>query len=247
MRPPLNKEEARAGRAEAGREALRQLTPWEGSPSRTDKALGVTVLAVFAYWLALTPLKPFLIGRNPVLLELIAGGNAAVGAAAAFARIGQAPLWLVVLAGVVGSAKFDWLFWWMGQRWGGRIVRMFLPNPRMQERVVERVQDLPRWVAPVAVLVAMLPGVPAAAAFAFAGWRKLSLPAFLALDLLGTGLWVGLVAALGYAAGQAAVDLVLLVDEYALWVSLALIVVTSFWSARRRRRQPPAPGAAGQD
>ncbi|GAB3701658.1 DedA family protein [Mariniluteicoccus flavus] len=231
---PLTKEELQEQRIAEGRAAMRQVIPWEGKATRTDRALVICMGVAFALSLAMIPIKPFLLGRNPVLLEFITGNTSAIGAGAAFARIGQAPLWLVIVAGVIGSIKFDWLFWWMGRRWGGRIVRLFIPNPKMQERV-DRAEHLPKWVGAVAVLIGVLPGVPTAAAYAFAGWQKLRLPAFLALNILSTTLWVGLIAGLGYAAGQRAVDIVMMVDKYALWVSLALIFGMAFWGARRQK------------
>jgi hypothetical protein len=60
------------------------------------------ILGVVALGLALRPLKPFLVGSNPVALEFLSGDLTAIGAAAAFARIGEAPLWLVFLAGAAG-------------------------------------------------------------------------------------------------------------------------------------------------
>lgn len=45
--------------------------------------------------------------------------------------------------------------------------------------------------------------------------------------------WSPLVADLGYGLGQHAVDLVLLVDQYALWISLGLVVVVAVVSGRR--------------
>ncbi len=63
------------------------------------------------------PLKPFLLASHPVLLAFLTGDRTATGAAAAFARIGEAPLWLVV-AGAVGMVKLDRLTWWTGRQWG---------------------------------------------------------------------------------------------------------------------------------
>ncbi|OYO20964.1 DedA family protein [Enemella dayhoffiae] len=220
----------------------RDALPWEGKPSRGDKVLLGSMFAITGFYLAMLPVKPFLIANHPILLEFVTGSKAAVGAGAAFARIGQAPLWLVIVAGVVGAAKFDWLFWLMGRRWGGRVVRMFAPNDRARARI-DKAEQLPRWVGPLAVCLAVLPGIPAAMAYAFAGWQKLRLGWFIALNVLSTAVIVGVVAGLGYSAGQAAVDLVLLVDKYALWVSLALIVGAAFWSSWKQARKQKANGA----
>lgn len=225
-----------AGPEQAGPQNWRDTLPWEGKPSRGDKVLLGSMFGITAFYLAMLPVKPFLIASHPIVLEFVTGSKAAVGAAAAFARIGQAPLWLVIVAGVVGAAKFDWLFWLMGHRWGHRVVRMFAPNDRARARIADA-ERLPRWVAPVAVLLGVVPGIPAAMVYAFAGWQKLRLGWFLLLNALSTLVLVGLIAGLGFWAGQRAVDVVLLVDNYALWVSLALILGAAFWSSYKQVRK----------
>jgi membrane protein DedA with SNARE-associated domain len=58
---------------------------------------------------------------------------------------------------------------------------------------------------------------------------------FLALDLLGTLLWTGLLAAAGYGLGQRAVDVANAMSQYGLWVAAALIVVVAVQVRRRAR------------
>jgi membrane-associated protein len=69
---------------------------------------------------------------------------------------------------------------------------------------------------------------------------------FLVADVVGAALLSGLVAGLGYALGQQAVDVVLAVDRYALWISLAIVVVVAVRAGRSprggaARSTPPAP------
>lgn len=90
--------------------------PWAGRATAGDKALVTAILLVVAMGFALTPAQPFLIAHHPVLLEFLTGDLVVIGAAAAFARIGEAPFWLVVVAGAVGMVKFDALAWWAGRR-----------------------------------------------------------------------------------------------------------------------------------
>ena len=180
------------------------------------------ILAVVAIGIVQRPFQPFLIASHPVLLEFLSGDLTAIGAAAAFARIGDAPLWLVVVAGAVGMVKLDWLTWWAGRQWGQGIIRMLTTSQRAQQWA-QRGRDADPRVLRVAVVLAMLPGVPTAVVFALAGWARMRLSTFLLLDMVGA-LWVtGLVAGLGYGLGQHAVDVVLLVDRYASAVSLTLI------------------------
>jgi membrane protein DedA with SNARE-associated domain len=213
-------EENEERRHQRGRE--RRWVPWQGRASSTDKALMAAILAVVAIGIVQRPFQPFLIASHPVLLEFLTGDLTAIGAAAAFARIGEAPLWLVVVAGAVGMIKLDWLTWWAGRQWGQGIIRMLTTSQRAQQWAQRGKNADPR-VLRVAVVVAMLPGVPTAVVFALAGWARMRLSTFLLLDLIGALAVTGLVAGLGYGLGQHAVDVVLLIDRYASAVSLTLI------------------------
>jgi membrane protein DedA with SNARE-associated domain len=58
---------------------------------------------------------------------------------------------------------------------------------------------------------------------------------FLALDLLGTLLWTGLLAGAGYGFGQQALDVANAISHYGLWVAAALVL---FVVVRVRTRRP---------
>jgi membrane protein DedA with SNARE-associated domain len=206
--------------------AWRRFVPWQGPATRVDLGLMGAILAVVALGMVLRPLKPFLLASHPVVLEFVTGDTTAIGAAAAFARIGEVPLWLVVAAGAAGMVKLDWLTWWTGRQWGGGIVRMFTTSERTQ-RFAARAGHLNPWIVRVAVVAAVLPGVPSAVVYAMAGWAGMRLGTFILLDLAGAVLMTGMVAGLGYGLGQRAVDVVLLVDRYAAAVSLTMIALAA--------------------
>ncbi len=244
--PPTRTSRRRAGSSrytpeeiEAAKQQWRDMRPWDSPMARADKVLISTTLAVVVLMLLSFPVRPFLIATHPVALSAVTGSLSAVGAAAAFARVGGTDLWLVMAAGVFGMIKFDWLFWWAGRRWGEKGVRFFTPPGRAQ-RFVARVRSWPRWTTGLVVVAAALPGVPSAPLFLLAGLAGMRLVAFLVFDAIGSALVVGLVAGLGYGLGRTAVDVVLTIDQYALWVSIALIVIVS---VRAGRRGPPT--AAG--
>lgn len=225
----------------------RRFVPWDPPATRTDLGLMGAILAVVALGLALRPLKPFLLASHPVALEFLTGDLTAIGAAAAFARVGETSLWVVVVAGAAGMVKLDWLTWWTGRQWGEGIIRMFTTSERAL-RFAGRANDLSPRVIQAAVLLAVLPGVPTAVVYAMAGWAGMRLSTFLLLDLVGALVMSGLVAGLGYGLGQQAVDVVLLVDRYASSVSLAMIgtaaaipLARRWW---RRRRTVDARKAA---
>lgn len=227
---------------EAAKQAWRDAVPWDVPMSRGDKVLVYSTLGVIAVMLASLPIRPFLLATHPVALTAVTGSLSAIGAGAAFARIGQAELWLVVAAGVFGMVKFDWLFWLAGRRWGPKVVTFFAPGDGAR-RFVARVRGWPRWTLPLVVVAAALPGVPAVVVFALAGLGRMRLLTFLLFDAIGAALMTGLVAGLGYGLGQHAVDIVLTVDRYALYASIALIVLVSWQSGRRQgRARQPEPG-----
>lgn len=221
---------------------FRRWVPWQGPATRVDLALIGAILAVVGLGLALRPLKPFLLAEHPVLLGFVTGDLVAIGAGAAFARIGEAPLWLVVVAGAIGMVKFDWLTWWAGRQWGAGFIRMFTASDAAQ-RYAARATEWNPWILRLAVVLAVLPGVPTPVVYAAAGWARMRLVTFLLLDLVGAALMTALVAGLGYHLGQRAVDVVLLIDRYASVVSLTLITVALLVPVLKRRitrlNQPP--------
>lgn len=247
---PVRAEESPAsGRHRRSSARFRRWVPWQGPATRVDLALIGAILAVVGLGLALRPLTPFLLAEHPVLLGFATGDLVAIGAGAAFARIGEAPLWLVVVAGALGMVKFDWLTWWAGRQWGAGIIRMFTAGDRAQQYAARATRWNP-WVMRLAVVAAVLPGVPAPVVYAAAGWARMRLATFLLLDLLGAALLTALVAGLGYGLGQRAVDVVLLIDRYASLVSLTLVAsallvpVLKRWVTRSNhpsRRETPHP------
>ena len=228
---------------EEAREALRKVKPWDGPMTRGDKFIVFATLGIVAFNLASMPFRPFLLATHPIGLAAVTGSLSAVGAGAAFASIGQGQLWLVIAAGVFGMVKFDWLFWLAGRRWGAKIVEMFAPGD-VAQRFVGWVRNAPRWVMALAVVAAALPGIPSAAVFALAGLGRMRLVPFLILDAIGAALIAGLVAGLGYGVGQHAVDLVLTIDQYALWITLSLIVVVSVRASMKAQKEQKKARAA---
>ncbi|WP_116247697.1 DedA family protein [Nocardiopsis sp. FIRDI 009] len=232
-------EAARARREQEVREALRAMKPWKGRATRQDKVLLACAIGIPAFFLALTPVKPLLIADHPIGLAFLTGSNAAVGAAAAFARIGEIPLWLVVVAGVVGKVKVDWLFWWLGRRWGRGFIDLLAQGERAR-RFADRAHDLNPWIIRFALTLSYLPGVPAALIHVTAGWTGMRLRTFFLFDALGALLLTAVVTAVGHASGQTGVDVILLVDRYALWLTFAIIFVMAFYPVFRQQRAEKA-------
>ena len=126
------------------------------------------------------------VGQATTADKLLTGDLVVIGAAAAFARVGEEPLWLVVLAGAVGMVKFDVLTWWAGRRWGEGMIRV-LSNSRQAQRWTRRLDRTRPWILRAAVVLAMAPGVPTAIVFAAAGWARMRLTT-VSLALIGLAL-----------------------------------------------------------
>lgn len=214
------------------------VTPWQGKAQRLDKALLFIILGVPLIYLALMPFRPWMLVNAPVLQEFINGAKTAIVAAAAYARVGELPLWLVVLAGFIGMAKLDWAFWLAGRRWGDGILRLFAQNERQLTRIT-RLKRIPGWALFLMTVVARCPGIPGTLVYLVAGWNRMRLPLFLTADLLGCLLFTVVWTVLGYQLGSAAVDVLEVIDRYALWLTFAIIAgifVVSFWKESRKQR-----------
>jgi membrane protein DedA with SNARE-associated domain len=101
---------------------------------------------------------------------------------------------------------------------------------------------MPPWIVAIAVVAAVLPGIPTAVVYAMAGLAGMRLVSFLVLNTVGAAAVTALVAVLGYELGQSAVDVILVVDRYASVVSLTLIGLTFLipW-VRKRMSRSTAP------
>lgn len=213
--------------------------PWKGKATRLDKILLVLIIGVPLVYMALLPFRPWLLVNAPVLQEFINGAKTAIVAAAAYARVGDLPLWLVVFAGFVGMAKLDWVFWLAGRRWGDGILRLFAQNERQRKRA-EKLKNIPDWALFLMTVIARCPGIPGTIVYLVAGWTRMRLSLFLTADLLGCLIFTLIWTVLGYQLGEAAVDILKVIDKYALWLTLAIIVgifVLSFYKEWQKQKQ----------
>ena len=216
---------------------------WSGKPRAADIlcCVGIVLSGVF-YW-ALLPLRVSLIGTHPVVAELLNGSTESIISAAAFARVGDGTLAVVLLAAIPGLMKFDLLYWWAGRLWGERFI-MALPGSRRVARHMARVQRAGRRFTWPAVVVSSFLPVPRAIVFVIAGWAGMRLVTFLILDLIGVLLWAGLLAGLGYTLGHPAVVAAKTVSHYSLWFTIGIVALSVFAVVRSQRQARRPPGGA---
>ncbi len=221
--------------------------PWEGKAKRADKVIVVAIMVSGIYGLATMPLIPWMIQEHPVALAAIRGGMTSIVNLGAMARIDEVNILVAIFVGLPATVMFDWAYWWAGVRWGERALHMILGESRKTEARLEKVK---RWTikyGAVAVLTAYYLPVPTVLIYAAAGWAGMRLTTFLVLDIVGALLWVGLLAGLGYWAGQSAVDVVDAVADYTLYITIGLvvlIVIRQIWTARGQVREATAAAHA---
>jgi membrane-associated protein len=173
-----------------------------------------------------------------VLSELLNGSTEAIVSAAAFARVGRGSLAVAILVAIPGLMMFDLLYWWAGRLWGERIILLFSGRRKHGARFIARVGRWGRWFTWPAVIAAPFLPVPTAIIYAVAGWAGMNVVTFLVLDLIGSLLWAGMLAGLGYSLGQHAVTVAEAVSRYGLWLTIGivfLVVVGQMRAARMHR------------
>jgi membrane-associated protein len=221
--------------------------PWHGKPRAADIVCWLAIVFSGVFFWALLPLRVSLVGTEPVVAELLNGSTESIISAAAFARVGDGTLAVVLLAAIPGLMKFDAVYWWAGRLWGERFI-MALPGSRRVAKHMARVQRAGRKVTwPVVVASSFLP-IPRAIISVIAGWAGMRLLTFLILDLIGVVLWAGLLAGLGYALGHHAVVAAKTISHYSWWFTIGIVALSVLFALRSQRRQMAAAAApAGQN
>jgi membrane protein DedA with SNARE-associated domain len=208
---------------------------------RVDRIIVAGIAVAGLYGLVLLPLFPLLGSSHPALLELVRGSTASIVNMGARANVGQTSFALAVLLGVPSVMMFDWLFWWAGRRWGDRVFVWLLGgDDERAKRRLARLHRVERRFGPLAVVLAPVLPIPSPLIYAAVGDGGMRLATFLVLDLIGTVLWTGLLATLGYQLGQRAVDVTDAIGHYSLWATLGLVAaVIAVQGVRAQAAQRP--------
>jgi membrane protein DedA with SNARE-associated domain len=136
------------------------------------------------------------------------------------AHQGYMSLPLVVFIAFVGGTLGDQVFFFIGRRWGSRLINRF---PRWQPQV-QRVNDmLLRYHAPLIVGVRFMYGVRiigpiVIGASGVAPWR------FVLFNVIGAAIWAPLISGIGYLFGHA---LDWLVSDFVHYEFIGLVVIVA--------------------
>ena len=206
--------------------------------------LCVGPLVVLMIWnLAMTPFAPGLLS-HPLLLTAIRGSQSAMLAAGAAARVGNAPLWLVLIAPIPILMVADPFLYWAGRRYGRRLVDgLATQDPRWRKRLARSERWFQRFGPWAIAFGYYIPFVPAALFYLAAGESRMRIRTFIIADLAGTLTWIALHVGAGYAAGATAKNIADTVARYGLWSAVAIIgaaIVYTVYTQVKLARQSEA-------
>ena len=126
----------------------------------------------------------------PAMLLLMAAGT--------LARRGQLHLSLVLLAAVVGCLAADGIWFWLGRRWGSRVIRAVFSLTWDPQRSRERSHRIfARWGLRLLLVAKFVPGLDGVSP-PLAGAEGASVKGFVAYDAGGSLLWSAGYALLGF-------------------------------------------------
>lgn len=203
--------------------------------TRVDHILLTLMALLGVYGLVLLPLSPKLLVEAPQLLAALNGSGIALVVVGAQAETtGSAWLPWLALATVTGSVSLP-IFYLLGRRWGDDVVRMLFASgpPRWFRKAESSVRRFPSvWLG-----LAFVPfsPVPTPVVVALAGIERIRWQVVTALVLAYSLALKGFFLALGYRFGSEVTEVVVTIDRYMMYITLAVVAYV-FWKAYRSGR-----------
>lgn len=198
------------------------------------------IVAKSVYYYAGIPLGIALQFTRPLYAELLRGSTISLIIAGAFAAGGRLPLWAVLLAPIPYTMLTDPFFYWAGHRYGRPLVAYLEErDPRWHRRARRAERFFGRWGL-WAILFAYFVPVPNDLLYFGAGDARISFWRFLAVDFIGTLMFISLWVSLGFFIGKPAENVADAVGQYSGRITIAILVVIvafSVLSGIRRARQ----------
>ncbi len=170
-------------------------------------------------------LVPAWIGTQPLLLELVHGSAVSVVSAAAFSHTAGTSPMLPIVTSVPLWAVVDTMAWWAGRRHGRLITTTMLSRGRKSADLAAWCEQFLERHGIVAVLCGPLLPVPTALVFAGCGWRRMALPLFVSVDVLGVVTRNAAFVSVGYLAHGSTVYLADLASRTSVLLTAVVLVL----------------------
>lgn len=188
--------------------------------------LGPVVLHLAAFFLAFAECALF--------MDLVVPGEAGMVVAGAAASRADVPLVTMIAAAAIGAAAGDSVSYWMGRRWGVRLIRWWEPLRRRLEPRVERSQAYFTRRGGAAVFLGRFVGAVRGVVPAVAGMSDMPYRRFLPWNVLASIVWTSAVVSAGYVLGR---NVEKIVSRASLVITLVVVgAAVAWWLVRRRNR-----------
>lgn len=189
--------------------------------------LGPVVLHLAAFLLAFAECALF--------MDLVVPGEAGMVVAGAAAARADVPLATMIVAATAGAILGDSVSFFVGRRWGMRVVRRWEPIRRRLESRVEQAQAYFEKRGGAAVFLGRFVGAVRGVIPAVAGTAAMPYRRFLPWNALASIVWTTAVVSAGYVLGRNVERVLSKASLVVTGVVLAGVLV--WWLLRRRRRQ----------
>lgn len=176
-------------------------------------------------------------GETAIGLDLVVPGEAGMVIVGASGERAGVPLVGLVAAAAVGATSGDLVSYWIGRRFGLRVLdrwsfsRRLLPKAKRAEAYFERgggpAVFAGRWVGALRAVVPLV-----------AGTARMPFTRFVAWNVAASVTWTATVVTLGYVAGS---EVASAVDRAGGWLSVAVVALVVAWLLWRRRARRAAP------
>ena len=161
----------------------------------------------------------------PALPVLLAGG--------ALARVGRLDLPTAILLAVVASLLADLVWYEIGRRKGGSVLRLLCRISLEPDSCVRQTENIfGRWGAGAVVISKFMPGLNTVAP-PMAGVVRMSRGLFITLDAIAALLYFGGFLGLGYIFGNQIEEIVEYASNWGAWFGLVLFVALAAWIGRK--------------
>jgi len=178
-------------------------------------------------------------GETALLTDLFVPGDVGMILVGAVASRSGTPLVLAILAASVGATLGDSVGWWLGHRFGRRILARF---PRVDRRLgpsLDRAEVYFERRGGAAVFWGRFVGAVRGVVSFVAGTAGMPYRRFLDWNVAASVCWTSLVISAGYLFGR---NVEAVVSEVGMFVGIGIVVLAVAVLVLRSRRRAPAPG-----
>jgi len=174
-----------------------------------------------------------------LFMDLVVPGEAGMVVAGAAAARAEVPLVTMIAAAAVGAIAGDSVSYWMGRRFGMRLIRRWEPVRRRLEPRVERSHAYFAQRGGTAVFLGRFVGAVRGVVPAVAGMSAMPYRRFLSWNVLASIVWTSAVVSAGYLLGR---NVEKVVSKASLAITLVVVgVAVTWWLVRRRNRSRAEP------